>query len=788
LVRNKFFSTINIVGLAVSMSICMGVIMLVADQMSYDRYNTKRDRIFRITTKYVNSDGTIENTGINSASPMPLRQELLDNYTGIEQVVRLKRGFGNSWIELENQNVNIPLAGFYADAEVLQFFEYELQYGDARTALKEPYSLVLTRQAANKLFKHENPLGQTISVGDLGTYTVTGVLKETQRKSHIVFEALASMATINDRYVMNDWTNYWEGWTYALLEEKHSADAFQQSLNTVYEKNVAIITDPGAVKMKFFTQSLMDITPGNVMNNSIGPVLLWPIIYFLAGLALVILLTSCFNFTNLSIARSLTRSREIGVRKVTGASRWQIFVQFLSESMMVSVIALVIAVALLLVVKPLVLQLNFARIFRWDLHADTLVYTVFVMFALVVGILAGLFPAVVLSGFQPVKVLKGVANMKLFSRMGLRKALLVSQFTLSLFFILSVIVVYDQLSLFMHKDHGFNIESNILIRLNNTSAENLKTELVKYSNITSVSASSHIPAAGQAHSSGFKTRLDDPEWINVGRFDVDEDYLHNMNIELIAGEFFKAASGEANKNFVVINQKAAKAFNFNTPHDALGQELIADYDSSRTTIIGVIQDYNHRDLTREISPLALFYNPDGFNLVQVAYVGSYENATAAIEKAWAAINPDLKVDYKPVEREIRQFYEIVFGDLTKILGVIASLAIMISCLGLLGMATYTTETRMKEISIRKILGSSGIQLVLLLSKGFVAILGIAIAIGVPASYLINNLWLELIAYHTTLNFTMIIAGVSILILFGVLTIGSQTVRATYVNPVDNLKE
>lgn len=788
LTRHRFFSSINIIGLAVSMSICMGVIMLVADQMSYDRYNTKRDRIFRITTRHVNNDGTLTDSSPNAASPMTLRQELLENYTGIEEVVRLKSGFGNSWIEFENQNVNIPLAGFYADPEVLHFFEYELQYGDATTALQEPYSLVLTRKAADKLFKDENPLGQTITVGDLGTYTVTGVLKETQLKSHIVFEALASMSTVRDRYAMTDWTNYWEGWSYALLQEGHSLDAFQQSLDKVYEKNVAVIADPGAVKMKFFTQSITGITPGNVTNNSIGPVLPWPIIYFLAGLALVILLTSCFNFTNLSIARSITRSREIGVRKVTGASRWQIFVQFLAESMVVSMLALAMAVGLLLVVKPLVLQLNFARIFRWDLHADMLVYAIFIMFALVVGILAGLFPAVVLSAFQPVRVLKGAANLKLFSRMGLRKALLVSQFTLSLFFILSVIVVYDQLNLFMKKDHGFNIESNMLVRLSNTSAVQLKTELLKYSNITSVSASSHIPAAGQSHSNGFKTRLDDPEWISVGKFDVDEDYLQNMNIELLAGEFFKAESGELNRNYVVINRKATKAFNFETLNDAIGQELIAQHDSSKTTIVGVIEDYNHRDLTREISPMALFYNPDAFNVVQVAYVGSYDNATESIEKAWAAVNPGLKVDYKEVDREIRQFYEIVFGDLANILGVIASLAIMISCLGLLGMATYATETRMKEISIRKVLGSTGMQLIVLLSKGFLGMLALAIAIGVPASYFINNLWLEQIAYHTTLSFGMIIIGVLILLLFGVLTIGSQTIRATYVNPVDNLKE
>lgn len=522
-------------------------------------------------------------------------------------------------------------------------------------------------------------------------------------------------------------------------------------------------------------------------NNSIGPVLPWLFIYFLGGLALLILLTSCFNFTNLSIARSLTRAREIGVRKVTGAARWQIFVQFLMESVTVAFVALVLAVVLLFFLKPLILQLNFAKIFRWDLESNLIVYAVFGVFAVVVGILAGFFPAVVLSGFQPVKVLKGVTNMKLFSRMGLRKALLVSQFTLSLFFILTVIVVFNQLSLFMHQDHGFNMKSNILVRLNNTSAQNLKNELLKYNNITSVAAASHVPAAGTSNSNSFKRKMDDPEWINTGIFHVDEGYIENMNIKLLAGKFFSSELPESNKDKMVINKKAIEKFNFGSEEAAIGQELIMEYDSSRRTIVGVIADYNHRDLTREITPLALLYEPDRFSIVQVAYLGSYQDAAKSIEAAWSAINPDLKVDYKEVESEIKQFYEIVFGDLSRILGVIAGLAIMISCLGLLGMATYTTETRIKEISIRKVLGSSSRALVLLLSKGFLTMLGIAVLIGVPAAYFINNLWLQFIAYHVSLNFVMIAIGVAILLLFGVLTIGSQTIRATFVKPVDNLK-
>jgi putative ABC transport system permease protein len=787
LVRNRFFSLLNITGLAVGMAICMGIIMLVADQFTYDRHNVLGDRIFRINTLNVNDDGIVTDSKMNAASPMPLRGELMENYTGIEKVVRLKRGFGNGWIELENQNVNIPLAGFYADPEVLEVFGYELQHGEAATALQEPYSVVLTRKAADKLFKNENPTGQTIAMGELGIFTVTGVLKETPHKSHIVFEALASMATVKDEEVMSDWTTYWEGWTYALMMPDQPVDVLQQHLDKIYQQHIGTITNPGIRKMKFTTQSILKITPSAITNNSIGPVFPWVILYFLGGLALVILLTSCFNFTNLSIARSITRSREIGVRKVTGASRFQIFIQFLSESMVVALVALVFAVVLLLLLKPMVLQLNFARIFRWDLASGPVVYAIFFAFALVVGIIAGFFPAVVLSAFRPVTVLKGAANLKLFSRMGLRKALITSQFTLSLFFILSVIVIHSQLSLFLSKDHGFNMDSNIFVRLNNTSSQQLKNELMKYPNITGVAAASHVPAAASSHSGRFKKQLDDLEWITFGTFRVDEDYLSNMQVELVAGNFFRPEAAETNRQSIVINENAVTAFNLGSVHDALGQQLISYSDSSKRTIIGVVKDYNHHDLTRDISPMALLYNPDAFSLVQVAYDGSYEQAVASIEAAWTAVNPDLKIDYKEVGTEIRQYYEIVFGDLAKVLGVLAFLAILISCLGLLGMATYTTESRLREISIRKVLGSSGMELVVLLSKGFVMTLVMAIAMGVPAAWFINNLWLELIAYHTSLNLGMIGLGVLVLLLFGVLTIGSQTIRATYVKPVDNLR-
>ncbi|HEY0651622.1 MAG TPA: ABC transporter permease [Chryseosolibacter sp.] len=794
LTRNKFFSALNIFGLAVSMSICMAIIMLVADQLMYDRHISKRNRIFRVNSYAVDNNGLDRSSLDNATSPMTLRDELLENYTGIAKVVRLKRGFGNNWLSFENQNVNIPVKGYYADPEFFEVFEYQFLYGNKETALKDPHAVVLTSEAAKKLFKEENPVGQTFSVGDLGLFTVTGVLAPTQKKSHIVFEALASMATVKTLEAegklgkeMDDWMNFWQGWNYILLEEGKSQRDVEPVLEKIYRSKIASNPNPEIYKAKFRLQSILDITPGPLVNNAIGPSLPWVFVYFLSGLAGVIMLTSCFNFTNLSIARSLKRAKEIGVRKVTGAARWQIFTQFLSESLVVAFCALLLAFVLMIALKPLMLQLTFAKVFMWDLTINYMVILAFLGFTVVVGILAGLFPAVVLSAFEPVKVLKSLSSVKLFSRMGLRKFLLVSQFTISLVFILTVIIMYKQMQLFTNKDYGFTMENNISIRLNNTSAQSLKTELLKYTNVKNVAAASHIPASGVTYGNGFKKALEDKEWTTLDYYVVDEDYATNMEVEIISGRTFLHDHGAGNKNFVVINEQAVRALNFRSATEALGQQLVYRQDSTKKEIIGVVKDYNHNSLWSKVEPMAWLYNPTEIGLLQVRYEGTHEEASRSIEKAWAKVNPGLKSDYKEVEEEIKFFYNTVFGDIINILGFIAGLAIMISCLGLLGMATYSIETRMKEVSIRKVLGSTDQGLVLLLSKGFFKLLVIAVVIGVPLAWFVNNLWLELIAYHIQISFGIIAGGVSILLALGVVTIGSQTIRAAFANPAENLK-
>ena len=786
LLKNKTFSFINILGLATSMSVCIIIIMLVADQMSYDSHNSKRENIYRINTERHNTDDFVN---LFATSPLPLAEKLTQEYASVKKATRIRKGFGNSWIGI-GDDVNIPIGGFFVDNNFLDMFEYQLEYGNPETALTAPNSVVLTKQAAEKLYELENPVGEIIKVGELGEYTVTGVMKATSAKSHIKFEALASISTLKvleaDSTMspaLNSWKSSTRGWVYIELNDDTTPGTVKSDLARINEEIYADMED---ISYRFHLQNISDITPGPLLGNQIGPGLPNVFIYFLVGLALIIMLSACFNYTNLTIARSLTRAKEIGIRKVSGAYKYQIFSQFMSEAVIISVLALVISLLLLVVLEPAFHQLNFATLLQWDLNSSPVVYIICIVFSVFVGLIAGLFPALLLSSFEPIKVLNSLSGIKLFSKIGMRKALLVLQFTMSLIFIISTSLVYKQLNYMVNADYGFNKENIINVPLNDTNHELLKSELSKFSTIENIALASHVPAAGTTYGVGIKVNPQDED-IDLSYFAVDEDYISNLELNLIAGRNFKNSTGTEQERQIIINNKTTIDLALGTAQEAIGQTLIID-DSIQMEVIGVVTDYNHQTMMQEIAPMALRYLPDQFNHLQVKYgSGKRETALLDIKKAWQTVNPEKKIDYRDFDEAVSEFYDIIFGDLVSIVGLFSVIAIMIACLGLLGMATFTTETRLKEVSIRKVLGANEGNIIVLLSKSFMILLGIAIVIALPVSYFLNNLWLDAIAYRIDMSFSTIAISTLLLLVLGAITIGSQTMKAATLNPAETLK-
>lgn len=522
------------------------------------------------------------------------------------------------------------------------------------------------------------------------------------------------------------------------------------------------------------------------MGNEIGPGLPLIFVYFLSGLAFVVMLSASFNYMNLSIARALTRAKEVGIRKVSGATKRQLVFQFLTEAMLLSLAALLISHGILFLLKPAFTQLHFSQLLQWDLRQDTEVFLYSIVFSLIIGFLAGIIPAITLSSFQASQVLKDLSSIKLFSKLGLRKFLIVAQFSLSLIFIISASLVFNQLKSMVSADFGFKTADIVNVQLNITSYQQFKTELEKFPQVVNVTAATHIPASGTDYGTELKKNWDDDIKLYMSYFNVDDNYLSTLELELIAGTNFEKLDVSANE--IIINEKTIETFELGNPHAAIGQYLIDVDDSVSLKIVGVIKNYNHRMLILEMTPMMLRYNPEETNMAMVTFLpGINKQGDAIIEEAFASVNPGLIVDYEAFEDELTFYYNLLFGDIVTVVGIATVLALIIACLGLLGMATYTIETKRKEVGIRKVLGATSKQLVLQLSKGFMSILLIAIVIAVPIAYFLNNLWLQEFAFRVPISLGVIGFGVFILLVLGILTIGSQTYRATTINPVDHLR-
>ena len=789
LTRNRSFSLINIIGLSVSMSLALLVILLIREQYTYDNFHRDSDRIFRVNTRALRTNGGSEDY---ASSPAPIGRVIRDDYAFAEEVVRILRRFNGDVIF---QNVNVPVSGMFVDPSFLRVFNFPLEKGNPAKALSDPNSIVLTQESAKRIFGETEPLGKTITVNGYGEFTVTGVLKPFISKTHFEFEMLGSMNAVGPfeqqgklRPTLDNWNDYYANYVYFKLKPDADLNEVNRALGEIYAtyyKDLALETrDRG---YEFFVMSLGEITPGPGMSNQMGTGMPDMLIIFLSVLVGIVMIMACFNYTNLMIAKSLSRAREIGVRKIVGAQRFQVFLQFIGEAVIFAVICLGFSYLILQVLKPAFMQLSMAREFDAVLQEDLVLYLYFLLFAVAVGVLAGLLPAGYLSALRPAKVLRDSGNLKVYSRLTFRKALIVTQFTLSIVFIIVVMVIYRQVNYMVTTDYGINEKNIVNVRLQGMGFQKLANELEGVPGVVSVGGVSHRLGTWADRSSDYSRNQGEEAFV-MRDFIVDDNYIANLDIQFIAGRNFDPAEQGVQEKHVILNEQALKMFGFTDPGSAIGQSIYTD-DTLMLAVIGVVKDFHFRPLSYQIGPIALRYNPSNLAYLSAKIVSSEKEVViASLESIWKKLDPVHPLEWKMMEEEIDDAYvQAGFMDVLNIVGYISVLAVTLACLGMLGMAMYSTRTRMKEIGVRKVMGASAESITVLLSKSFLWLMGIAAIIAIPIGYFFGEQFLNTYAYKIEITPLLILTGVSLVALLGVATICSQTWTAASSDPVKTLR-
>ncbi len=786
---NKTFSFINIVGLSVSMSLGLLIILIVKEQYSFDNFHKDADRIYRVDTRALRVGGGSEDY---ATVPMPLATVLKENYSFTEDIVRLNRRLNQ---DIVFGNVTVPVSGLFADPSFLKVFNFKLKKGDPNTALSSPAGLVLTQETAKKIFGSEDPLGNTIEIRGYGNFTISGVLDKFAGKTHLDFEVLASMnalPVLEKQNIMSpsleSWTNYYSGLTYIKLQEgKKEADvnAVLAEISKKYYAGVKLETrDRG---YEFFLQPLTKISPGPILSNNMGRAMPKIILTFLSVLALVIMIMAGLNYTNLMIAKSLKRSREIGVRKVMGANRWQVFIQFVGESVFFSILALIVSYFILQFLKFSFLQFRLTQSFSVDLKESGIIYILFFLFAATVGIIAGLLPATYLSGFKPVHVLKNKIGSKLGTRITFRKVLMVVQFTLSMVFIICVLFIYQQVNFMLSKNYGINEKNIVNLQLQGNDHEKLANDIVKVSGVKRVGAVSHSLGTSADRASDYRRNISDEPFV-MRDFCVDENYLQNLEVKFVAGRNFRAGLSKERESEVILNETALKSFGFKDPSSALNQ-IIYSEDSAQLQIVGVVKDFNFRTMEYAIGPLAFRYRPQDFAMLSIAVdPAALNTVTPSITSIWKKYDVVHPIELITMERDIDNTYvETGYTDIVKIIGYISFLAITLASLGMLGMVMYSTQLKIKEVGVRKVLGASVKDVTVLLSRSFVILIGISVLIGVPLGYILGNFFLQNFAFRISNTWLLVLLAIVIIGVIGFITICSQTIKAAMSNPVKSLR-
>jgi len=795
LVKYKFISFINLFGLTVGLTCCLLILSYILNELSYDRYNKNADNIYRITRSFNNQEGVVSLT-LSTVSP-PFGYYLPTDFPEIRKMTRLLDN-GITPLRYKDKLFNEKDV-FFADENLFDVFTLKVLKGNPQTALRDPFSIMLTEETAKKYFGDEDPMDKTIRYNNQLELRVTGIYKAFPANTHLHPGMLVSFNTLRDSTIYGE-KNLRTNWgnnsffTYLLLPPNYNPKNMVARFPDFVDKRMAGQEYIGKQASKFTKLDLQKLTDIHLYSHTdyeAEPNGDMSRVYIFSAIALFILLIASINYMNLSTARSVLRAREIGIRKVIGADKKGLILQFISESVLITWVSILLAAVLLYFAmgwlnKVSGLSLTLSILMKWQIIIPLL------LSPFVIGIISGIYPAVFMSSFQPVKTLKGLYKTG-SSSMSFRKALVVTQFAISIILIITTAIVFQQLNYLQRKSLGFNRDHIVVIPYNsalNERYESFRDELLSSPDMKDISRTSRIPTGRLLDNMGASVLSGDslvPTTTDIKFVSVDYDFIPTYEIKMAAGRNFSRDFGTDTAGFI-INETTVKALGWKSSESAIGKDF--KYGSVRGHIIGVIKDFHFESMHQTIAPIILVMLPPSnpyFNNLSVKFSGaSASRSLAKLENTWKKYLPEVPYEYTFLDENFDKLYEAEQRQ-GNIFTAFACIAIFIACLGLFGLSAFTISQRIKEIGVRKVLGADTSGIVALLSKDFLKLVLVAALIAFPIAWFAMHNWLKDFAYRVSISAWIFIAAGLAALAIALITVSFQAIKAALSNPVKALR-
>jgi len=788
---SRGYTLINILGLALGLSVCLFILLFIFHETSYDKQHTGADRLYRVATAFKSQADISAVVSSNANIAAGLRAEMPE----VEQSARLLEPNANGSLVVEyrdggDRKIFYEKRGYYVDASFFDLFAYRWLRGDARTVMDVPNTAVMSRELAIRLFGKADPVGRTLQIASC-VYTVKGVF-EPLGPSHIDGELFLNM----DNEALRPWLKERTNWatyntflTYIRLKKGTDVDAFSKKLNPFLHRHGSRdITNAGADRM-IFLQPVADIHlhTESPYDSDITPNISRSYLYILGSIAFFVLLIACVNFMNLSTARSQRRAKEVGVRKVMGALRGQLVAQFLGESLFISFVALLVALLLVQLLLPAFNLLAQRDLSIFD-YPSALVWVIGL--TLLTGLLAGVYPAFYLSSFRPIRVLKGQLVNSL-SVLFLRKGLVVFQFTIAIFLILSSLLIWEQLRYLGDHDLGFQKDQQLIVPMRTPQAmanfKVLSEALRKDPRIAAMAGGTTYPGQQPFNDLRFyKPGQSAVDGTNIPFGQVNYDFLETLGMTMVNGRTFSRDFG-SDSNAIIFNETAIRKLGLD-PLTAAGKTIHFGHlnDQQDIHIVGVVKDFNFQSLRDPIRPYGFTLSAENDFLIARVRTRDYAALVSDVGRVWQRINPGIPFEYSFLDQDFQRTYEQEYR-IGRIIGVFTALTIFVACMGLLGLAAFSAEQRVKEIGIRKVLGCSVFGIMALLSRDFVRLVGVAICVASPLAWLAMSRWLRDFSYRVPIYWWLFVVAGCLAVVIALLTVGFQAARAARMSPVKSLR-